>query len=101
MRRLYLVTGRKGRGSRLGLLVAITLATLAPAERPGVPPATSWTCPGSHPIKGYLSEESGLLFHLPGGRFYEEASPARCYASEEEARRDGARRSPDDRSDRR
>jgi hypothetical protein len=89
--------GRKGSGLTAGLWAALTLAGLAhAAERPGVRPSTPWACPVSHRIKGYLSEESGLLFHLPDGRFYEEASPARCYASEAEARRDGARRSPDD-----
>jgi hypothetical protein len=57
-----------------------------------VQPETPWSCPGTHPIKGYLSVESGRhVYFLPGTRFYEEASPARCYASEDEARRDGAR----------
>ena len=55
-------------------------------------PATPWACPESHPIKGYVSQESGLrVYYLPGSRFYEEASPERCYASEEEAQRDGSR----------
>jgi hypothetical protein len=50
-----------------------------------------WACPESHPIKGYVSRESGLrVYYLPGSRFYEEASPERCYATEEEARRDGS-----------
>ncbi len=61
-------------------------------ERPGVPPEDPWTCPATHPIKGYVSRESGRhVYFLPGGRFYEEASPERCYASEDEARRDGSR----------
>jgi len=30
------------------------------------------------------------VYYVPGGRFYEEASPERCYASEEEAQRDGS-----------
>jgi hypothetical protein len=97
---LYRATGRKGRGLAAALLAVMTLAPAAnPArsdERPGVLPVTPWACPASHPIKGYLTEESGLVYYRPGGRFYEEASPTRCYASEEEARRDGARRSPDD-----
>ena len=97
---LYRATGRKGRGLAAGLLTAMILAPSAnPArsdERPGVPPVTPWACPVSHPIKGYLTEDSGLVYHRPGGRFYEEASPARCYASEDEARRDGARRAPED-----
>ena len=67
------------------------LSTLA-AERPGVPPETLWTCPATHPIKGYVSEQSQRrVYHVPGSRFYEEVSPERCYASEDEARRDGSR----------
>lgn len=65
-------------------------------ERTGVPPITPWACPADHPIKGYASEESGRVYHRPGTRFYEETSPERCYASEDEARRDGARRAPDE-----
>jgi hypothetical protein len=30
------------------------------------------------------------VYYLPGTRFYEEASPERCYATEDEARRDGS-----------
>ena len=61
------------------------------SARPGVAPDTPWTCPASHPIKGYLSHESGRrVYYLPGGRFYEEASPERCYATEDEAQSDGS-----------
>ena len=50
-----------------------------------------WACPDSHPIKGYVSRESGAhIYFMPGTRFYEEASPERCYATEDEARRDGS-----------
>lgn len=66
-----------------------------PTERPGMAPETPWACPASHPIKGYRTDESGLVHHRPGSRFYEETSPERCYASEEEARRDGSRRAPE------
>jgi hypothetical protein len=66
-----------------------------PAERPGIAPVTPWACPASHPIKGYRTDESGLVHHRPESRFYEETSPERCYASEDEARRDGSRRAPE------
>jgi hypothetical protein len=67
-------------------------------QRPGVDPITPWSCPGTHPIKGYVSAESGArVYHVPGGRFYEEASPERCYASDDEARRDGSRPAGDSR----
>jgi hypothetical protein len=87
--------GRKGRGLTAGLLLALG-APVAADGRPGAVPATPWACPASHPIKGYVAEEYGRLFFRPGTRYYEEASPERCYASEDEARRDGARRAPDD-----
>ena len=64
---------------------------LLQSSRPGVAPPMPWACPESHPIKGYVSRESGLrVYYLPGNRFYEEASPERCYASEDEAQRDGS-----------
>ena len=73
-----------------GLIVLVFLA----AERPGILPDTPWSCPETHPIKGYVSVESGRrIYHVPGSRYYEEASPERCYASEEDARRDGGRSS--------
>jgi hypothetical protein len=50
-----------------------------------------WACPESHPIKGYVSKESGLrVYFVPGNPDYEEASPERCYATEDEARQDGS-----------
>ena len=66
-----------------------------PPPRPGIAPETPWACPASHPIKGYLTDESGRVYHRPGSRYYEETSPDRCYATEEEARGDGTRRAPD------
>ena len=64
---------------------------LAQLPRPGVAPDTPWSCPADHPIKGYVTAGARRVYYLPGDRFYEEASPERCYASEDEARRDGAR----------
>ena len=63
----------------------------ATGARPGVAPQTPWACPASHPIKGYLSESGRRVYYVPEHPFYEEASPERCYASEEEAQRDGSR----------
>ena len=46
----------------------------------------------TYKVKGYVSAESGRrIYYAPGSRFYEEASPERCYASEDDARRDGSR----------
>jgi len=83
---------------RVWAVMAGAVLALAPGdrpgavERPGTVPETPWACPASHPIKGYLSAESGRrVYYVPGARFYEEASPERCYATEDEARRDGSR----------
>ena len=73
----------------MSLLASVVL--LIAATRAGVPPETPWACPASHPIKGYLSSESGRVYFVPEHRFYEEASPERCYATEGEARQDGGR----------
>jgi hypothetical protein len=62
------------------------------AARPGLPAADPWTCPDSHPIKGYVTADPrGRVYFVPGHPFYDEASPERCYATEDEAQRDGAR----------
>jgi micrococcal nuclease len=63
--------------------------------RPGRAPSESWTCPVTHPIKGNFTTRSGAhcIFHVGGGKFYGETKPERCYATEEEAARDGCRRS--------
>lgn len=62
--------------------------------RPGLPPTNGWTCPLSHPIKGdfrtYSSER--CIYYLPGTATYAESRTDRCYATEDEARRDGCRR---------
>lgn len=63
--------------------------------RPGVAPTTGWSCPLSHPIKAdfntYSSER--CIYYVPGSAAYAESRTERCYASEDEARRDGCRRS--------
>ena len=78
----------------VGLLALLLATGPSPqaAERPGVPPEDPWTCPVTHPIKGDVSGESGRrVYFVRGHQFYEEASPERCYATEDEARRDGSR----------
>jgi len=75
--------------------LACALAVPAGASataRPGLPAQDPWSCPASHPIKGYVSADAGRrVYFLPTHPFYDEASPERCYATEEEARHDGGR----------
>lgn len=63
--------------------------------RPGVEPVDAWTCPATHPIKGNFTPYSGerCIYHVPGGQFYPKTKPERCYATEEDARQEGCRRS--------
>ena len=72
-------------------LLAVALATpVSAGDRPGRPSLDPWSCPPSHPIKGYAGQ-LGRIYFVPADPFYDEASPERCYASEDEARRDGSR----------
>jgi hypothetical protein len=73
------------------LATVLVVLLIGLAQRPGVPPDTPWSCPASHPVKGYLMESGRRVYHVPGSTWYEEASPERCYASEAEALRDGSR----------
>ena len=84
------------------LLLAILIGTPAaaqPREAPsgkvGLAPTEAWTCPTTHPIKGNFTTYSGerCIYHVPGGQFYDKTKPERCYATENEARQDGCRRS--------
>jgi len=69
-------------------------AKSAPA-RPGIAPKTGWSCPLTHPIKGNFATYSAerCIYYVPGTPVYAEGRPERCYATEDEARQDGCRRS--------
>jgi hypothetical protein len=55
----------------------------------------AWACPPSHPIKGNFTTYSSepCIYYMPGGQFYSKTKPERCYATEEDAQKDGCRRS--------
>jgi micrococcal nuclease len=67
----------------------------AEAGRPGVAPKTGWSCPVSHPIKADFETYSAerCIYYVPGSGAYAESRTQRCYATEDEARKDGCRRS--------
>ena len=82
----------------VGLFLSSTVTAQSrqsPSGKYGAPPKDAWTCPATHPIKGNFTTYSGerCIYHMPGGQFYNKTKPERCYATEEEARRDGCRRS--------
>jgi hypothetical protein len=77
------------------VIVALGVSNAGSQGRFGVPPKDAWTCPVPYPIKGNFTTYSGepCIYHVPGGDFYGKTKPERCYATEDEARRDGCRRS--------
>jgi micrococcal nuclease len=81
---------------RVGSLAAGGGRPPAQAARAGSSvPQDSWTCPLTHPIKGNFTTHSGerCIYHVPGGQFYGRTKPERCYATGEDAVKDGCRRS--------
>jgi len=53
-----------------------------------VAPDADGTCPMSHPIK---ANDNSMIYHQPGGRFYDRTRPERCYADPARAEADGYR----------
>jgi len=47
-------------------------------------------CPASAPIKG---NASSMIYHVPGGEFYDRTNPKKCFATEGPARAAGYRAS--------
>jgi len=52
-----------------------------------------YNCPEGYPIKGNHSSSGELIYHVPGGAFYERTKPEECFASEHDARAAGYRAS--------
>ena len=57
---------------------------------PNTPQASTWNCPADKPIKG--NAQSGI-YHIPGGQYYKETKPERCFATEQDAQKAGYRKS--------
>lgn len=79
-------------------LVAAVPAAPAPAATPApepapvqapvanasssAPPIDAWTCPPSHPFKG---NRNSMIYHPPGGTYYNKTKPEVCFDSAEAA----------------
>ena len=50
----------------------------------------NWTCPSGYPIKG---NESSMIYHVPGGQYYERTNPEQCFSTTAAARAAGCRAS--------
>jgi hypothetical protein len=74
---------------RMGLT---PLPVTVPATTPGASRAapSDMACPGSHPVKG---NRASMLYHQPGGAFYEQTRPEDCFGSPADAEAAGYRRS--------
>ncbi|MGH9270091.1 MAG: hypothetical protein ACRDZ2_02340 [Ilumatobacteraceae bacterium] len=51
-------------------------------------PAEAGSCPLSHPVK---ANDNSMIFHAPGGRFYDRTRAERCYVDAAAAEADGYR----------
>ena len=51
-----------------------------------------FSCPSERPIKGNINRRGERIYHVPGSAFYDRTKPERCFATEEEAQREGFRR---------
>lgn len=49
-----------------------------------------YQCPSGYPIKG---NASSMIYHVPGGAFYDRTKPEQCFATESAARAEGYRKS--------
>ena len=62
-----------------------------PVAPPAAPPSGGSCPPGA--IKGNVSDSGELIYHVPGGQFYERTNPEQCFASTSEAEAAGYRAS--------
>ncbi len=97
----------------LGLVFAAALIAIALVVRGGAPSAapgvsstptptsasrattpTGGRCPAGYPIKGNIQQQGGTkIYHSPGGAFYNETNPERCFVDAAAAEAEGFRAS--------
>jgi hypothetical protein len=74
--------------ARLGL-TPIPMSTPAPGGAGRAAPS-GMACPATHPLKG---NRTSMIYHRPGGEFYEQTRPEECFASPADAEAAGFRAS--------
>ncbi len=60
------------------------------ATNPSAAPVSEYDCPDSHPIKG---NADSMIYHVPGGNYYDETKPEECFATTPDAEEAGYRAS--------
>ena len=75
-------------------------AAPGPTQRPGATATAigqaqprGGACPPDRPIKGNVAATGEHIYHVPSGAFYSRTYPEACFASENDARAAGFRRS--------
>lgn len=64
----------------------------ASVPQPNQPrPPQGYSCPAGYPIKGNHSSSGELIYHVPGGAYYDVTKPEECFATEGDARAAGYR----------
>ena len=81
----FLASGQPA--TRIGLT---PLPVTAPSAAAGRAAPSGMTCPGSHPIK---ANRPSMIYHPPGGEFYDATRPEDCFAAPADAEAAGYRRS--------
>lgn len=57
----------------------------------GIPKSSPFTCPPGYPVKGNISASGERIYHVPGGAFYNNTDPERCFATLADAAASGFR----------
>lgn len=81
------VTGTKTGYTTLSLRSVETSAVWYPSR---TAPIDTWTCPSWAPIKG---NADSMIYHMPGGRYYDATNPEECFRTESAAVAAGYRKS--------
>ena len=66
-------------------------STTTPNGSGNSPPASGNSCPANAPIKGNVSSSGELIYHVPGGQYYDRTKPEQCFASTSDAEAAGYR----------
>ncbi len=86
----FLQLEQHARVTSRGLWQSCTNDSAAHELNSTIPQAETTSCPPERPIKG---NAQSMIYHVPGGEFYERTKPEECFAEESSAQHAGYRRS--------
>jgi len=85
--------GRSSSGASGTPTVAPAVSVTPGPSGSAQPPASATDCPPTHPIKGEQSASGERVYHLASQKTYVHIRPVECFATEDDARAAGYRRS--------